>query len=43
LHGRITEAARRTVCDRFCSGIVVPRYEDVYERLARRAGAAVAP
>jgi glycosyltransferase involved in cell wall biosynthesis len=43
LHGRVTEAARRVVCERFCSGMVVPLYEDVYERLVRRAAAVVTP
>ena len=43
LHARVTDAARRTVCERFCSEMVVPRYEDVYERLARRSAAVVTP
>ena len=42
LHGRVTSAARRVVCERFCSGIIVPRYEAFYERLVRPA-AGVAP
>ncbi|HEV3483798.1 MAG TPA: glycosyltransferase, partial [Vicinamibacterales bacterium] len=41
LHARITDAARRTVCERFCSDMVVPRYEEIYERLVRGAAAAV--
>jgi L-malate glycosyltransferase len=42
LHRRITAAARRTVCERFCSDMIVPRYEAFYERLVRSA-AGVAP
>jgi N-acetyl-alpha-D-glucosaminyl L-malate synthase BshA len=43
LHGRITAAARRTVCDRFCADKIVPRYEAFYERLVRTSDAAVTP
>ena len=43
LHGRITSAARRTVRERFCSELVVPRYEAFYERLVRNSAAAVLP
>ena len=41
LHARITAAARRVVCERFCSDMIVPRYEAFYERLVRNSAAAV--
>jgi N-acetyl-alpha-D-glucosaminyl L-malate synthase BshA len=43
LHRRITAAARRTVTERFCSDLIVPRYEAFYERLVRNAAPAAIP
>ena len=43
LHARITAAARGTVCERFCSELIVPRYEAVYERLVRNSAPAAIP
>jgi L-malate glycosyltransferase len=40
LRARITSEARRTVTHRFCTDVVVPRYEACYERLGARAGSA---
>jgi hypothetical protein len=37
LRARVTSAARRVVAERFCTGVVVPMYEECYERLATRA------
>jgi N-acetyl-alpha-D-glucosaminyl L-malate synthase BshA len=37
LRTRITGEARRTVAQRFCTDVVVPRYEACYERLVTRA------
>jgi glycosyltransferase involved in cell wall biosynthesis len=40
LHSRIVFAALREVNERFCTGVIVPRYEQCYERLvAARTGA----
>jgi N-acetyl-alpha-D-glucosaminyl L-malate synthase BshA len=36
LHRRITGAARRVVCERFCSGRIVPMYEAYYDEIVRR-------
>ena len=36
LHHRITTAARRTVAERFCVNLVVPRYEEYYAELLER-------
>jgi len=36
LHARIVAAGRRTVTDRFCCDLVVPRYEAFYEQLLAR-------
>jgi N-acetyl-alpha-D-glucosaminyl L-malate synthase BshA len=36
LRQRTTSAALRTVTERFCTGVVVPRYEECYERLTAR-------
>jgi len=36
LRARITSEARRTVAERFCIDVVVPRYEACYERLMAR-------
>ncbi len=33
LHQRIAAAARQEVVEKFCTDVVVPRYEDCYERL----------
>ncbi|MEP6918164.1 MAG: N-acetyl-alpha-D-glucosaminyl L-malate synthase BshA [Acidobacteriota bacterium] len=33
LHARVAAAGRRTVCERFSSDLVVPRYEALYEQL----------
>jgi glycosyltransferase involved in cell wall biosynthesis len=33
LHSRMAAAARRRVCERFSSGLVVPVYEACYERV----------
>ncbi|MEO8078284.1 MAG: glycosyltransferase, partial [Acidobacteriota bacterium] len=33
LHARVAAAGRRTVCQRFSSDLVVPRYEALYEQL----------
>ena len=43
LHHRVAAAARRTVCDRFCSEKIVPRYEAFYDHLVRNAAAAAVP
>jgi N-acetyl-alpha-D-glucosaminyl L-malate synthase BshA len=43
LHQRIAAAARQQVVDKFCTDVVVPRYEDCYARLlgaSARAGSA---
>ena len=36
LRERIASAALRTVTERFCTGVIVPRYEECYERLMAR-------
>jgi N-acetyl-alpha-D-glucosaminyl L-malate synthase BshA len=41
LHHRIAAAARRVVSERFCSDLVVPRYEAFYERLVTKSAATV--
>jgi len=33
LHGRISEAARHTAQTRFCTDLIIPRYEDYYRRV----------
>ena len=43
LRERITTAARRDVGRRFCTDVVVPRYEACYERLVAGAGASGRP
>jgi N-acetyl-alpha-D-glucosaminyl L-malate synthase BshA len=43
LHARITSAARRTVGERFCSDMIVPRYEAFYQRLVRNSAAPALP
>jgi glycosyltransferase involved in cell wall biosynthesis len=37
LHARLARAARRTVQDRFCASLVVPRYEEFYRELIGRS------
>jgi hypothetical protein len=36
LRARMTTEARHAVTHRFCTDVVVPRYEAYYERLVRR-------
>ena len=40
LHQRIASAARQQVVEKFCTDVVVPRYEDCYERLIGAAARA---
>ena len=35
LHARLSDSARRTVCERFSEPVVVPRYEAFYESILR--------
>jgi L-malate glycosyltransferase len=42
LHERIARAARRVVAERFCTDVVVPRYEATYRGLLERMGRVVA-
>lgn len=36
LHARMAEAARRTALDRFCTGKIIPQYEQLYEEVIKR-------
>jgi N-acetyl-alpha-D-glucosaminyl L-malate synthase BshA len=36
LHGRVAAEGRKTVRERFCRDLVVPRYESFYEKILRR-------
>jgi N-acetyl-alpha-D-glucosaminyl L-malate synthase BshA len=38
LHARIAAAARRTAETRFCTDLIIPRYEAYYERVCRTEG-----
>jgi N-acetyl-alpha-D-glucosaminyl L-malate synthase BshA len=42
LHERIARAGRRVVAERFCTDVVVPRYEATYRGLLERMGRVVA-
>jgi N-acetyl-alpha-D-glucosaminyl L-malate synthase BshA len=42
LHARIAASGRRTVRERFCCDLVVPRYEAFYQNLVTREGGVVA-
>jgi N-acetyl-alpha-D-glucosaminyl L-malate synthase BshA len=42
LHARIARAGRRVVAERFCTDVVVPRYEATYRGLLERMGRVVA-
>jgi L-malate glycosyltransferase len=42
LHERIARASRRVVVERFCTDVVVPRYEATYRGLLERMGRVVA-
>jgi N-acetyl-alpha-D-glucosaminyl L-malate synthase BshA len=37
LHQRFAQAARKTALTRFCSSLIIPRYEDLYRRVLERA------
>ncbi|MBV9156034.1 MAG: N-acetyl-alpha-D-glucosaminyl L-malate synthase BshA [Acidobacteriaceae bacterium] len=38
LHGEISEAARKTAQTRFCTDLIIPRYEEYYERVCGSNG-----
>jgi len=38
LHARMAEAARKTALDRFCSDLLIPRYEAYYHRVCSTGG-----
>ena len=37
LHQRVAQAARKTALARFCSTLIIPRYEELYRRVLERA------
>ncbi len=37
LHQRVAQAARKTALTRFCSTLIIPRYEQLYRRVLERA------
>jgi hypothetical protein len=38
LHAKMARAARQTARSRFCSTMIIPQYEQLYQRVLERAG-----
>lgn len=43
LHAQISAAARNTAQTRFCTDLIIPRYESYYERICEQAGTSAVP